>query len=226
MKSIHDCLSLIHDGEGQKEEFQRQIAFHFASELSLIFLLDMSSVPLSKRQKKKKKNRLSLCSCENFIWAHLRFLLCERCLCSQALSPSNAPLMMSGRPPSISFVILYNQWQRLVLPFWLWSHLWCAPGEALICIPKWSWTRRIHTEAIYQEMTAFLQNVPMPFSRTFLPNLLGAECDSPEWLSYLQGSLYTPGILVSLVLSVAGQSNHTWKSKVCDVLVIMLVPLL
>lgn len=56
---------------------------------------------------------------------------------------SHFPVMMSGRPYSISFVILENQWQPKPFPLWPWPHPWSTPGQdssALVSRAKLHWS--------------------------------------------------------------------------------------
>lgn len=118
MISLHNCSSFIVTtkswwGGTEEEEFQKTaFYFYFPSEVSVISLLDTMCISYSthKEQKNmpgKEKYFLSLPSCENVRWAHLCSLLSmKNTLIPQPSFYSHFPLMMSGRPYSISFVIL------------------------------------------------------------------------------------------------------------------------
>lgn len=84
------------------------------------------------------------------------------------------------------FVILENQRQPETLPLWVWLQLWSPPGEALICIGKWSSLSQ--KEAIYQETTAFLQTAASAILVRKASEQM-AQCVESDWLGWCSNLL-------------------------------------
>lgn len=119
-------------------------------------------------------------------------------LIPQPSSPPHSPLMMSGRPYSIFFVILWNQWQPKTFPFWLWLHQCSTPGQtssALVSRVKLHWSRRKQFTRI---VLLSFKMLPTPLR---LGRLLSNLVECWVWLVKMAlQSLYTPETLLYSVL--------------------------